>query len=156
MADGTPLEALETGADIPNTADAQKMAEIMREMNASAPMAPEPMPAARQAPPMYPQHPSYAQQPPGPPANYVAMEDEYRPRKGNVWRSITSKLRDPLFVSLLVFVLSLPILHTHLAKYAGWAFAVGGQLSWFGLLALSLLAGVLFAGFQGVSALIGF
>ena len=154
MADGTPLEALETGADIPNTADAAKMAEIMREMNAT--QSPEPMPMARmQAPPM---------RSAGPPRmtvsnNYEEVEEpEYRPsaRKGNVWRSVTSKIRDPLFVSLLVFVLSLPILHTHLAKYAGWAFAVGGQLSWIGLAVLSLLAGVLFAGFQGVAHLVGF
>jgi hypothetical protein len=154
MADGTPLEALETGADIPNTADAAKMAEIMREMNAT--QSPEPMPMARmQAPPMRASGPPRMQTP----SHYEEVEEaEYRPapRKGNVWRTITEKIRDPLFVALLVFVLSLPILHTHLAKYAGWAFAVGGQLSWIGLAALSLLAGVLFAGFQGVAHLVGF
>jgi hypothetical protein len=153
MSDGTPLEALETGADIPNTADAEKMAEIMREMNAT--QSPEPMsqrmvaaPPVRAGPPrMQVSH------------NYEEVEEEsYRPaqRKGNVWRTVTGKIRDPLFVALLVFVLSLPILHTHLAKYASWAFAVGGQLSWIGLAALSLLAGVLFAGFQGVAHLVGF
>jgi hypothetical protein len=151
MSEGTPLEALETGADIPNTADAEKMAEIMREMNAT--QSPEPMPQRMvQAPPMRGGGPPRMQ-------NYEEVEEEtYRPaqRKGNVWRSLTGKLRDPLFVSLLVFVLSLPILHTHLAKYASWAFAVGGQLSWIGLTALSLLAGVLFAGFQGVAHLVGF
>lgn len=155
MSDGTPLEALETGADIPNTADAEKMAEIMREMNAV--QSPEPMPNRMvTAPPMRTGGGGPRMQVSH---NYEEVEEqEYRPaqRKSNVWRTVTSKIRDPLFVALLVFVLSLPILHTHLAKYAGWAFAVGGQLSWIGLAALSLLAGVLFAGFQGVAHLVGF
>jgi hypothetical protein len=152
MADGTPLEALETGADIPNAADAQKMAEIMREMNARDDVVAAPPP---QMHPSIPYNRPSAPSRPLPPANYVEMEEESpRPRKKNLWGTLASKLRDPLFVSLLVFVLSLPILHTHLAKYAGWAFAVGGQLSWIGLLALSLIAGVLFGGFQGVASLI--
>lgn len=152
MSDGTPLEALEAGADIPNTADAEKMAEIMREMNTVQSPEPNHMMAG---PPMRQTGPPRMKVSP----NYEEVdEQEYRPtqRKGNVWRSVTSKIRDPIFVALLVFVLSLPILHTHLAKYAGWAFAVGGQLSWIGLAAISLLAGLLFAGFQGVAHLVGF
>ncbi len=83
------------------------------------------------------------------------MDEEYRPRRKNMWGSITEKLRDPLIVSIIVFVLSLPVLHTMLAKYVGWAFAVGGQLSWLGLIALSLLAGVIFGLTQGLTKLMG-
>jgi hypothetical protein len=83
------------------------------------------------------------------------MEEEYRPRRKNIWGNLAEKLRGPLIVSVIVFVLSLPVLHTMLAKYVGWAFAVGGQLSWLGLIAMSLLAGVAFGTTQLTLSLIG-
>lgn len=165
MSEGTPLDALETG-DISNAADSAKMAEIMRDINASGGGGEMPMPAATSAgpsmmvsaPPMRPMPPMMQMhQAPHHAGNYTEVEEhDYKPRKKNMWSNITSRLRDPLIVMILVFVLSLPMLHTQLAKYASWAFAVGGQLSWFGLIAMSLLAGVLFAGIQGVGDLAGF
>ena len=74
--------------------------------------------------------------------------------KKNFWSTTLERIRDPLFVSILVFVLSLPVLHTLLGKYASWAFAVGGQLSWLGLISLSLLSGLLFGTYKTVSDLV--
>lgn len=158
MADGTPLESLENG-DIPNAADAARMQEIMSDINAPSPpmgslpamqQSTGPMRMPPQQPPMYNPNVQAQQQP-----QYVAVEEEeVKPKKMNIWSSILERIRDPLFVVLLVFVLSLPVLHTQLAKYASWAFAVGGQLSWLGLGALSLLAGVLFASYRGVMDLV--
>lgn len=165
MSDGTPLDQLETG-DVANAADAQKMQAILSDMNASgadvaAPMAgrePPPLPPRmppmqpmQPMPPMYPQH---MMQPPmyNPNPHYEAIEEEpaAKPtkRKSNVWQSIADRIRDPFVVAIIVFVLSLPVLHTHLSKYAAWAFTVGGQLSWFGLVALALVGGIAFGLFQ--------
>jgi hypothetical protein len=158
MADGTPLDVLESGGDVDNAADAERMAQLMRDVNASSgglPETPQTMNMAPvSAPPMRNMR-SQAQSPPPPPPQYTPMDEEYRPRRKNMWGSITEKLRDPLIVSIIVFVLSLPVLHTMLAKYVGWAFAVGGQLSWLGLIALSLLAGVIFGLTQGLTKLMG-
>ncbi len=154
MADGTSLESLETG-DIANSADAARMAEIMRDINASGPGVGGGLPDTPQtmnmplapAGPMRASGNSVRQ---APPPQYTPVEDEYRPRRKNFWGSFTEKLRDPLIVSILIFVLSLPILHTQIAKIAPWAYSVGGQLSWIGLAAVSVLGGVLFGVSQGV------
>ena len=70
--------------------------------------------------------------------------NEVPDRKKNVWSTILDNIIDPIIVSVIFFVLSLPVLHSLLGKYATWAFAVGGQLSWLGLSVLALLAGLLF------------
>lgn len=157
MADGTPLDVLESGQEVDNAADAERMAQLMRDVNASGglPEGPQTMNMARVgAPPMRSAPASMA--PPPQPQSYTPVDEEYRPRRKNMWGTVTARLRDPLLVSVIVFVLSLPVLHTQLAKYAGWAFAVGGQLSWIGLIAVSLLAGVIFGVSQGMSNLLGF
>jgi hypothetical protein len=160
MADGTPLESLENG-DVQNAADAARMQEIMRDIDTpsggAAPMgtlpamqqSSGPMRPMMQQPPMYNPNVQMQQQ-------YVAVEEEEtKPKKKNIWSSILDRMKDPLIVALLVFLLSLPVLHTQLAKYASWAFAVGGQLSWLGLGSVSLLAGLLFGIYRGVSDLVG-
>ena len=156
MSDGTPLEDLESGS-VSHAADAGRMNEILRDMNASgadvaasqgAPPT-QPMPPMPPMPPM--NHPMmYQQMMPAPPTNsYVAVEDAPRPKKRNAYSSALGFMRDPFIVTVLMFILSLPVLHTFVAKYATWAFAVGGQLSWIGLGAFSVLAGVLFGLIQG-------
>lgn len=162
MSDGTPLDQLENG-DVAHAADASRVQAILQDMNASGadvntsiPQAQQPMPpmapmGSMQMPPMM-QQPMYQQKP----NHYVPIDDERRPMKKNFWSSAMEKIRDPLFVALLMFVLSLPVLHTLLGKYAPWAFAVGGQLSWLGLSTLSLLAGVLFGTYKSVSVMVGF
>ncbi len=142
-----------------NAADAERMAQLMRDVNSSGgglPDSPQTMNMPRvSAPPL--RNMSAVGPPPqsAPPPAYTPMEEEYRPRRKNFWGSVTERIRDPLIVSVLVFVLSLPVLHTLAAKYVGWAFAVGGQLSWLGLIALSLFAGVAFGGTQLVLHLVG-
>lgn len=156
--DGTPLEALETG-EVSNVADASRMAAILRDMNSSGAetQAPPPPQVQPQAPPP----PQYTRMAPPPvqPPQYVE-EPQYEPvpkyaRKKNVWTSILEGIRDPLFVAVLFFVLSLPAIHTLAGKYATWAFAVGGQLSWLGLLTLSVLSGLLFSLYRATGNMLG-
>jgi len=180
---GTPLDALESG-QVPNEADASRMAEILRDMNASgadvaagqSQMPPQmPPPQMIQQMSQMPQMPiggmggmggmgsmggmngqvpmMVQQQQP----NFVPYEDESSivvPKK-NVWSNILDRLIDPLIVAVLIFTLSLPVLQTFLSKYATWAFSLGGQLSWLGLIAKSLFAGVLFALYKLAASALG-
>lgn len=164
MSDGTPIDALESG-DVTHAADASRVQAILQDMNASgadvgAPNSPTPQlpqmmpPMGHQMPPMM-SHSMAQQQPHQERSHYVPIDDEERkPMRKNIWSTTMERIQDPLVVSLLVFVLSLPVLHIFLGKYASWAFAVGGQLSWLGLIALSLLAGLLFGTYKTVSNLI--
>jgi hypothetical protein len=158
MSEGTPLDVLESGNTVDNAADAVRMAQLMRDVNASGggglPDTPQTMNMPMvNAPPKRTMSTAPPQQ--SAPPKYPPMEEEYRPRRKNFWGSVSERIRDPLIVSVIVFVLSLPVLHTLLAKYVGWAFAVGGQLSWLGLIALSLFAGVAFGSTQLVLHLVG-
>jgi hypothetical protein len=159
MADGTPLDVIESGASVDNAADAERMAQLMRDVNASGgglPETPQTMNMAPVSAPPMRNAVSGNRVAQAPPPQYTPVDDDYRPsRRKNVWGSISGKLRDPLMVSVIVFVLSLPVLHTLAAKYVGWAFAVGGQPSWLGLIALSLLGGVVFGVAQGITNLVG-
>ena len=181
---GTPIEALESG-NVPNSADASRMAEILRDMNASGaevagsiPMQPsmqqmpqmQPQMPQMQMPPMMSQDPMAAnsmtgqipmmvqQQQQQMPTNFVPYEEDstrtYAPKK-NIWSNLLDNLIDPLIVAVLVFTLSLPVLQTFLSKYATWAFSLGGQLSWGGLIAKSALAGVLFALYKIAGSMLG-
>ena len=181
MSDGTPLDALENG-DIENAADAEKMQAILSDINASGvdigrgqqampqtmqsmqPMVQtmqpihQPMQPMQPMPPMMMQAPpQYQQTPPQYQHHYVPVDEpEYKPKKKtNIWASILERIRDPIFVMLIVFLVSLPVLHTFGAKHAAWAFAVGGQLSWFGLTAVSVLAGILFGLYRATSDVLG-
>jgi hypothetical protein len=170
MSEGTPIDALESG-EIANEADSHTMAQILSDINASG----AEVQSSTHAPPMQPTQPMGPMMPQGPPMynpmmgggsmhhmmqppqNYIPVhEDDYRPKKKtNGWSSALEFVRDPIFVALLVFVVSLPVLHTTYAKYASWAFAVGGQLSWLGLISLSVMAGVLFGLYKGAVHAIG-
>lgn len=160
MADGTPIDLIESGASVDNAADAERMAQLMRDVNASGGGLPETpqtmnMPPVS-APPMRNAVSGGRASLTAPPRQYTPVDEDYRPqRRKNIWGSISEKLRDPLIVSVIVFVLSLPVLHTIAAKYVGWAFAVGGQPSWLGLIALSLLSGAVFGVSQGITNLVG-
>ena len=80
---------------------------------------------------------------------------EKRNKKRNIWGQILDRIQDPIIVSVLIFVLSLPALHTMSGKYASWAFAVGGQLSWLGLFALSVLGGIIFGMYKTAMSILG-
>lgn len=104
------------------------------------------------------------QQPPmpsfmAPQQQYEPVEQQQQPQqpqllqaplKKNTWSQIFDHLLEPLFVAFLVVILSLPAVHTWLAKYLKWAYHVGGALSWTGIVLQAAVAGLLFAGFQYV------
>lgn len=188
---GTPIDALESG-NVTNAADASRMAEILRDMNASGadvaaggasappqmmpqmqqqmmpqmqqqmmPQMQMPMPMNAMAPmgsmngqmPMMVQQQQQQQAP-----QFVPYDDEPSNATGpkkNVWSNILDGLVDPLVVAVLIFTLSLPVLQTFLSKYATWAFSLGGQLSWLGLIAKSILGAVLFAFYKMAGSALG-
>jgi len=188
---GTPIDALESG-NVPNAADASRMAEILRDMNASgadvaaggaAAPPPQMMAPPQMQQQMMPQMqqqmmPQMMQQMPMPmnamggmngqvpmmvqqqqqAPQFVPYDDEpsnaSTPKK-NVWSNILDGLVDPLVVAVLIFTLSLPVLQTFLSKYATWAFSLGGQLSWLGLIAKSILGAVLFALYKMAGSALG-
>ena len=170
--EGTPLDSLETG-EISNSADEGRMAAILRDMNASgADVGAE---AAQQALPPMPVHSVRSLPPPidarqmgavqqshqsqqSQQSHYVQVEEapeETKPRRKNLWSWVADRVRDPFFVAMLVFILSLPVLHTAMAKVVPWAFAVGGQLSYIGLITISLLAGGLFGLYKASHDVLG-
>jgi len=159
MSEGTPLDDLESG-NVANEADAAKMREILRDID--APNASDEMAPARpsrneqhmQQPPMHMYNPNVQQQQR---QGYTPIDEEVpvKPKKKNIWSSLLEGIRDPIIVAILVFVLSLPALHTFAGKYTPWAFAVGGQLSWIGLGAMSFVAALMFGSYRGVLALTG-
>lgn len=169
--EGTPLDALESG-EISNSADEGRMAAILRDMNASgadvgaagAQQALPPMPvhAVRSLPPPIDARQMGAVQQQSQPhqQHYVQVDEEAsveeaKPRRKNLWSSIADRVRDPFFVAMLVFILSLPVLHTAMAKVVPWAFAVGGQLSYIGLIAISCMAGGLFGLYKASHDVLG-
>lgn len=149
MSDGTSLEDLETG-NVSEQADAARMAEILNDINAPStqPMMPPmgSMPGMPQAGPMRQMPPMAPMYNPNPPTvQYVPIDEEVpKKKKGNIWSSVLEHIQDPLIVAVLIFALSFPALHTQFAKYASWAYGVGGQLSWLGLVAISFLGAVVF------------
>jgi hypothetical protein len=160
MSEGTPIDAIERG-DVADAADAHHMQAILADVNASGAdianggpdmhmiQGEQPrMPMRPMHPPMYnpnPQHHQQQQQ-----RHYV---DAPVARSKSV--SFLDRITDPIVVAVLIFVLSLPVLHTYGARYASWAFAIGGQLSWLGLIALSLIGGVLFGTYRASRDILG-
>ncbi len=160
---GTSLEELESG-QLQGTADESRMQAILADINASGAEVASGvnMPARQPMPPMQPiatqqmpmQMPSLMYNPNPPMANHYIPIDEAPKRsalkKKNVWSSIVDSVRDPIVVAVIVFVISLPALHTFAGKYVGWAYVLGGQLSWLGLIAKACLGGLLFALYRTV------
>jgi hypothetical protein len=144
---GTSLESLETG-DVANQADAERMAAILRDMNASESTQREPMPSMVPRMPMPTsdlRQPSSQQSPPA----FEEESEEPPPgpakRRGNLFNTVFERIKEPLAVACLMFFLSLPMFHSAASKVVPWAFAVGGELSYLGLIVKSLFAGGLFA-----------
>ena len=71
------------------------------------------------------------------------------------WRDYAYQiLRAPIAVAVIVFFLNLPITTGLMSKYASWMYLSTGEISVVGLLVKSLLAGSLFALYQGISVFI--
>ena len=148
--------------------------ESIPEQREMLPMQPQPMyqaPLQPQQPTYYPQQPPMLPQYPmggaggmppgmygggmsggmhggmqGPPRYAVEEEDAPAPRrKTNAWSTMFERLRDPIMVSVLVCLISLPAIHTFASKHATWAYKVGGTLSWKGMLLQSVLVAAIYA-----------
>ena len=76
-------------------------------------------------------------------------------QKGDMWSYMAERIRAPIVVAALFFLLNLPLFQTSIMHYAPWAFRAGSELSMVGLVLLSLIAGLLFAGYQLLSDIIG-
>ena len=105
-------------------------------------------------------HPGMMQQQ-GPPE--MAIKEQYNddeeelpapPVKKNIWAHITDFLKLPLVVSVVFFLLNLPIMDVYLAKYAHWAFSSGGHLSMLGLALKALAAGTIMGLYDTIDKLI--
>lgn len=65
------------------------------------------------------------------------------PVKKNIWAHITDILKLPFVVTIVFFLLSLPVVDTYLAKYASWAFSSSGTLTLYGIAVKAVSAGAI-------------
>jgi hypothetical protein len=76
------------------------------------------------------------------------------PVKPQGWRELVfDQLRLPIAVAGIVFLLNLPVITTILSRYASWMYLNSGEISIAGLFMKALLAALLFAIYQGISAI---
>ena len=81
---------------------------------------------------------------------YTPVEEPEQPtpkpktQRKNSWSTMLESLYDPIVVTFIVGILSLPIFHTWLSKRVAWLYSVGGSLSWTGVVLQALIAGVVF------------
>jgi hypothetical protein len=68
--------------------------------------------------------------------------------------SLVQQLRGPVAVAIIIFLLNLPVVTTILSRYASWMYLSSGEISIGGLFVKALLAGILFAGYQGVTSIL--
>jgi hypothetical protein len=152
---GTSIEDIELGK-VENVADEDKIDAILADMNVEhAP----PQYMQQQMPPQYQQMPprmAMQQRQPMPPSFQDMYEEpeEAEPEppkykvakkvKRNRWSISLDGVMDPIVVGILVILLSLPVLHTWAGKHVGWAYKLGGELSWPGLLVIGVLGALLF------------
>jgi hypothetical protein len=158
---GTSIEDIEMG-NIKNEADSEAMRQILSEMNVVE-TAERQQPGISHTPPapeyraMQPPQPQFApqfaqqyaprmqiqeydqeyEQEPAPAPKYKQIKPIM---KKNKWSELFDSVKEPLLVGLLVIVILFPKLHTLGSKYAPWAYTVGGQVGWVGLLFCFLFA----------------
>jgi hypothetical protein len=64
--------------------------------------------------------------------------------KGNMYSDILAQIKQPLFVSIIVFLINLPIINVLLAHYIPSLLRLGGDLTTAGMLVKAMLGGFLF------------
>jgi hypothetical protein len=64
--------------------------------------------------------------------------------KGNMYSDITSQIKQPLLVAIIVFIVSLPIINVLIGHYLPSLLRIGGDLTTAGLVVKSLIGGFLF------------
>lgn len=89
------------------------------------------------------------------PAVIPASPNANQPTGKSKRDSLAQHLRAPLAVAVIVFFLNMPIITTILSRYASWMYLGSGEISVGGLIVKALLAGTLFAAYQGVTAFFG-
>jgi len=106
-------------------------------------------------------HAMFQQAPPGmapfQPHRPPSAEELYIPKsKGSSsWKAMAANyMRGPVAVAVIVFLLNLPVVTSILSRYASWMYLGSGEISVGGLLVKALLAAVLFAMYQGISAVV--
>jgi hypothetical protein len=71
------------------------------------------------------------------------------PAKAATWKtSLATYARGPIAVSIIVFLLNMPVVTAILSRYASWMYLSNGEISIGGLLVKAVLAGFLFAVYQ--------
>jgi hypothetical protein len=169
MPQSTPLEKIDSPEDAPS--DEERVKRIIQEMNnTNEGPGPSPG-NNDQGPPQYvPEQyqqqggPQYQQGPPQYQPMPMQGGPQYMERQGhsqeqrhveepepvkeepvivkkNIWAHITDALKLPFVVSIVFFLLSLPIVDVYIAKYASWAFSSGGTLTMAGIAVKALVAG---------------
>jgi hypothetical protein len=160
MPQSTPLENIETdNVQEAGGSDEERVQRIIREMNAgeeqgnpgSEPQAMAPPGMQYQMPPQMMGQPTMIEQQRGhemqhPSMLYQQAQPAPEPEKPvvskkNIWAHISDAFKLPLVVSVVFFLLSLPVVDVYLARYAHWAFSSGGHLSMLGLALKAVAAG---------------
>lgn len=152
MPASTPLDKIDESAPDNTASDEERVQRIIQEMNGSEPPGREEMqehpsqqnpPQNMQYQPMQPAN--FAQMPPHDYPAYMQQQQQQQsepqnpephveePVKKNIWAHITDALKLPFVVTIVFFLLSLPIVDTYLAKYATWAFSSAGTLTLYGI-----------------------
>jgi len=181
MPQSTPLENIEADT-IPEkeASDEERVSRIIQEMNSSND---EPAPGVKQQKQqeqsryedqnpqfnriptntrfsddtMMQPHPSqmmYSNQQPTQeqPANKI--EEQPVVAKKNIWAHITDVFKMPVVVSVIFFILSLPIVDVYLSKYAPWAFSNSATLTMTGLGVKALSAGLIIGVYETLDKVI--
>jgi hypothetical protein len=76
------------------------------------------------------------------------------PVKKNIWAHITDILKLPFVVTIVFFLLSLPVVDTYLAKYASWAFSSSGTLTLYGIGVKAVSAGAIMGVYDTIDKVI--
>jgi hypothetical protein len=170
MPTSTPLDKIDD-ANVPdnNSTDEERVKRIIQEMNGGAnneppgreemqehpsqqlPMQnmayhPMQMPIGQNMPMYNPQSQQQEQA--------VEKPSEETSVKKNVWAHITDILKLPFVVTVVFFLLSLPIVDTYLAKYANWAFSSSGTLTLYGIAVKAVGAGAIMGVYDTIDKVI--
>jgi len=161
MPASTPLDKIDESAPDNTASDEERVQRIIQEMNGGDNNEP-PGREEMQEHPSQQNPPQNMQYQPMQPANFAQMPNQMPPHmynaymqqqqqqqqqqemhnpepqvdepvKKNIWAHITDALKLPFVVTIVFFLLSLPIVDTYLAKYASWAFSSAGTLTLYGI-----------------------
>lgn len=168
MPASTPLDKIDETVPDNQASDEERVQRIIQEMNGGAnsnePPGREEMmehPSSQMPPPNM-QYQAMPMQPPMQPhmmnqymqqqqqQQHQEQQQQQEPEKPvdespkkNIWAHITDVLKLPFVVTIVFFLLSLPVVDTYLAKYAAWAFSSSGTLTLYGIAIKAVSAGAI-------------